>query len=127
MRLAALRIAVCDIDREHDFHAGRLVPRLASDGRTDGCCVFELDGVDLVAEAVSVDAAGRECALMGRVTGISFAVDDITSVQAQLAAAGMHFSGLTERQFRGGTPATLVDPNGNELQLVRHPPPWPAP
>jgi catechol 2,3-dioxygenase-like lactoylglutathione lyase family enzyme len=127
MRLAALRIAARDSDRAHDFSAGRLGLRLTSDGRADRCCVFGLDGEDLVVEAVPVDAPARERALVGRFAGISFAVDDITAIHAQLAATGVHFSGPPERQLWGGILATLVDSDGDGLQLVPYPSPGPAP
>lgn len=59
-------------------------------------------------------------ALVGRFTGISFAVDDINDSYESLRSAGLAFSGEPERQAWGGRLATIVDPSGNELQLVQY-------
>jgi predicted enzyme related to lactoylglutathione lyase len=62
-------------------------------------------------------------ALVGRFTGISFAVDDIAAEHSRLAAAGVPFDGAPELQAWGGWLATLRDPAGNQFQLVSYPKP----
>ena len=39
-----------------DFHGRCLGPGLSAGGRTKGYCVFDLDGVDFLVEAVPTDA-----------------------------------------------------------------------
>jgi len=38
-----------------------------------------------------------------------------------LSSRGVAFTGLPERQFWGGTLATLRDPAGNEIQICQQP------
>lgn len=121
MKLAALRICVRDLDAARAFYAQRLGLRLVADGRGDGYCVFDAGGVDLVVEAVPADAPADDQALVGRFTGISFAVADLAATHARLAAAGVRFLGPPELQNWGGRLATLEDPDANRLQLVQYP------
>lgn len=121
MKLAAVRIFVRDIVAARDFYAGALGLPLIADGAADGYCVFDMGGADLVLEAVPVDAPADEQALVGRFTGVSFAVADIVATHARLIAQGVHFSGAPEHQPWGGVLATLNDPAGNGLQLVQYP------
>jgi catechol 2,3-dioxygenase-like lactoylglutathione lyase family enzyme len=121
MKLAALRIFVRDIDAARDFYAGALGLTLIADSAADGYCVFDLGGTDLVVEAVPDDAPADEQALVGRFTGVSFAVLDIVATHARLRAQGVEFSGAPEHQPWGGVLATLNDPAGNALQLVQYP------
>jgi uncharacterized glyoxalase superfamily protein PhnB len=64
---------------------------------------------------------------VGRFTGLSFAVEDIAATHARLVAADVPFAGPPQKQFWGGTLATLTDPAGNQLQLVQYPALVPAP
>jgi catechol 2,3-dioxygenase-like lactoylglutathione lyase family enzyme len=127
MKLAAVRLFVRDLTAARDFYAAQLGLRLQHDGTADGFCVFDVHGIDLVIEAVPDDAPADEQALVGRFTGLSFAVEDIAATYARLVAAGVQFAGPPQRQFWGGTLATLSDPAGNELQLVQYPAAVPAP
>jgi uncharacterized glyoxalase superfamily protein PhnB len=52
---------------------------------------------------------------------LSFTVQDIETKHQELAARGVRFTGLPEKQSWGGILATLQDPSGNELQIVQHP------
>jgi predicted enzyme related to lactoylglutathione lyase len=122
-RIAALRLFVRDAVAARDFYALALGLRLQHDGCAAGYCVFDVGGVDLVVEAVPADAPADEQALVGRFTGLSFAVDDLAAARARLGAAGVHFTGEPELQDWGGCLATLVDPDGNALQLVQYPGP----
>lgn len=121
MKLAAVRVAVRDLDAARVFYAQRLGLRTLADSVGDGYCVFDAGGVDLVVEAVDRNAPDHEQAWVGRFTGISFAVDDLVATHARLAAAGVRFTGAPELQAWGGRLATLADPDGNALQLVQYP------
>jgi predicted enzyme related to lactoylglutathione lyase len=74
-----------------------------------------------VVEAVAPDADEDEQALVGRHTGLSFAVDDIQAAQQSMAARGVPFASTPERQAWGGWTTSFEDPDGNALQLVQHP------
>lgn len=121
MKLSALRLFVHRLDRAHDFYAHALGLPLKAAQPAQGWCVFALGDVDLVVEAVPPDADEDEQALVGRLTGLSFAVADIQAAQLDLTARGVPFVGPAERQAWGGWLATLEDPDGNQLQLVQHP------
>lgn len=121
MKLSALRLYVHSLDRALDFYAQRLGLPLKVDGRSQGWCVFALGDVDLVVEAVAPDAPEDEQALVGRHTGISFAVDDIQVRQQALQQRGVPFRSPPELQRWGGWLTTFEDLDGNELQLVQHP------
>jgi lactoylglutathione lyase len=122
MKLSALRLYVHRLDRAHDFYGQRLGLPLKVDGRTHGWCVFALGEVDLVVEAVPPEASEDEQSLVGRHTGFSFAVADIQARQRELSARGVPFQSAPEQQAWGGWLTTFEDPDGNELQLVQHPP-----
>jgi predicted enzyme related to lactoylglutathione lyase len=123
MRLAAVRLHVHRLDRALEFYGQRLGLPLKVDGRPLGWCVFALDGVDLVVEAVASDAPEDEQALVGRPTGLSLAVADVRAEQDRLAARGVPFVGAPELQAWGGWLGTFEDPDGNQLQLVQYPAP----
>jgi uncharacterized glyoxalase superfamily protein PhnB len=52
---------------------------------------------------------------------VNLAVDDIGAVHARLAGAGVVFTRPPEREDWGGRVATLVDPDGNRIQLFQLP------
>jgi len=104
-----------------EFYERALGLALIRDGSSDGCCVFESAGIEIVVEAVARDAAEEDRACVGRFTGVSFVVTDIAEACADLAARGVRFSTDPEKQPWGGWLATFTDPSGNELQLVQYP------
>ncbi|MCU0950999.1 MAG: VOC family protein [Burkholderiaceae bacterium] len=120
MKLAALRLFVRDLSAARSFYRDQLGLALTADGAAHGFLVFDLDGADLVVESVPVDAPAEDQALVGRFSGISFAVDDCAAAYARLSAAGVRFSGAPEAQGWGGVLATLRDADGNALQLVQY-------
>ncbi len=118
MRLAAARIFVSDLSPAIHFYATLLGPPTAVDPGT--YAVFNATA-DIVVETVPADAPPDDLALVGRFTGISFAVDDIDGTYERLRASGLRFAGGPELQGWGGRLATCIDPSGNELQLVQYP------
>lgn len=121
MQLAAARVFVRDIVAARDFYEKRLGLELGHDGTEQGFCRFDTGQVQLVVELVTPDESPEDQAMVGRFTGLSFGVDDVVATYAELSARGVRFSGAPEQQFWGGWLATLVDPDGNELQLVQFP------
>lgn len=121
MDLNTARVFVRDIEAAKDFYSRGLGLQIKVDGSAHGYCVFKAGGTELVVETVADDAPEEERILVGRFTGLSFTVRDVEAAHRELAGRGVPFTGPPERQFWGGTLATLKDPSGNELQIVQHP------
>ena len=62
-------------------------------------------------------AATDDEALVGRHTGIGFAVDDLTAAHQALTEKGVEFSSPPQKQPWGGFMAMLLDPDGNSFYL----------
>ena len=120
MKLSTARVFVRDIHTAKHFYAQLLGLPLKADGSAHGYCVFG-GATDLVIEVVATGAPQDEQVLVGRFTGLSFAVQDVQAKYDELSAAGVSFCGLPERQVWGGILATFSDPSGNELQIVQQP------
>ncbi len=121
MELNTARVFVKDIDIARHFYSSKLGLPLKADGSQHGYCVFKAGNTDLVIEVVADDAPKEDRVLVGRFTGLSFNVKDISEKHRQLVALGVPFTGAPEKQFWGGILATLQDPSGNELQIVQQP------
>jgi catechol 2,3-dioxygenase-like lactoylglutathione lyase family enzyme len=119
VRLAAVRIFVTDLDASVRWYARMLGKEPTAGDAAQGFFVFDV-GADLVLEAVGDDSDIPAAELIGRFTGVSFAVTDIAASLTSLAATGVRTS-APELQAWGGTLATVVDPDGNQLQLVQYP------
>jgi catechol 2,3-dioxygenase-like lactoylglutathione lyase family enzyme len=119
MNLNTARIFVRDITRAREFYAQQLGLKLNAADLAHGYCVFNAGNCELVVEAVAPDAPADEQALVGRFTGLSFLVPNVHVAHQDLVTRGVVFTGAPQRQFWGGTLATLRDPDGNELQIVQ--------
>jgi len=120
MNLSTARLFVRDMAVAKHFYADTLGLRLVAGNLEHGYAVFNAGSLQLVVESVSDDAPDEEQILVGRFTGLSFAVPDVQQTYRSLVAAGVQFTGEPEKQFWGGTLATFKDPAGNELQVVQH-------
>lgn len=122
MRLSACRLFVRELAPAVAFYGQVLGLPLLHGGADDGYVVFDVGaGVQWVVEPVGADAPAEDQALVGRFTGLSLAVPDIAAEHQRLVQAGVHFTGVPERQLWGGTLATLQDPAGNQLQIIEYP------
>lgn len=121
MQLAAARIFVRDLPAARDFYRDVLGLELRYDGVSEGFCRFESGALQLILESVAGDADPDERCLVGRFTGLSFAVRDLLAEYERLRALGVAFTGAPQRQPWGGWLATLRDPTGNEVQIVQYP------
>jgi predicted enzyme related to lactoylglutathione lyase len=121
MELNTARVFVKDINLAKQFYSEKLGLTIKADGSQYGYCVFKAGSTELVIEAVADDAPEEDRVLVGRFTGLSFTVEDTEKKYRELAAMGVSFTGLPEKQFWGGILATLRDPSGNELQIVQQP------
>ena len=120
MRVAAVRIFVSHLDEAVHFYAALMGPPTSTDAHGT-FAVFGGEGSDIIVEVVTNDAPPEDRALVGRFTGVSFAVDDLDRTYRELTRTGFPFTGAPERQPWGGTLATATDPSGNEVQLVQYP------
>jgi lactoylglutathione lyase len=122
MPLAAVRLFVRNLDEAIAFYKTNFDWPMNGGGASEGYCVFDVGGnINLVIEPVALDADDEDQAYVGRFTGVSFRVNDIAATYARMRANGVVFSGVPEKQFWGGTLATLCDPAGNSVQIVEYP------
>ena len=112
--VSAVRIFVGDIERARRFY--RDVLELPETSATSDWAVFDIDGKNLILEAVAPDDPERD--LVGRLLAVSFEVDDIDAAYRDLKAKGVSFPEPPEKQAWGGTLAFPRDPDGNILTLV---------
>ncbi len=112
--LGAVRIFVGDLDRARRFYKDVLGLREKS--ATPDWIVFDIEGKDVVIEAIAADDPERD--LVGRFLAVSFRVEDVDSAYRMLTAKGVSFPQAPEKQAWGGTLAFPRDPDGNILTLV---------
>jgi extradiol dioxygenase family protein len=96
MNLSSARIFVRDLEEAARFYGEKLGFAQSAGGIEHGACIYETGGMQLVVEAVAPDAPQDEQALIGRYTGLCFAVDDIKSVHQHLLSVGVRFCGEPE-------------------------------
>lgn len=123
MQLAAVRIFVDELATARDFYRDALGLALAYDGSAYGFCQFASGSVQVILEAVPAGASAEDRSLVGRFSGLSFAVRDIEAEYRRLRDCGVTFTGAPERQPWGGVLATLQDTSGNQIQIVQYPEP----
>jgi predicted enzyme related to lactoylglutathione lyase len=119
VKLSTARIFVRDLDAARSFYRDKLGLALRAYSAEAGYCVFESGAAQLVVEAVPNEAPADEQVLVGRFTGLSFAVENVAAVYQRLTSLDVPFTGAPETQAWGGILATSQDPAGNELQLVQ--------
>jgi len=114
----AIRIFSGDFNKTKIFFVEALGFTIGFEG--EGVCVYDLPGTKLILEEVDLsepDAVG----MVGRFTGISFAVDDIKTTYSTLKAKGVNFEGEPEMEEWGGALAHFRDPADNVFTLVQYP------
>ena len=111
MNLSYINIFVSDLGRAVQFYHGQLEFDLLFEDAEFGYASFETGPVRL-AVAVTDDAA-----LLGRHTGIGFAVSDLVAAHQALVEKGVKFSMPPEKQPWGGFMAMFTDADGNSFYL----------
>ena len=119
MNLNAVRVFVRDLAAAESFYSKNLGLPMRGGGGEFGYCLFDAGSTLLIVESVPKDAPDDEQVLVGRFTGLSFAVPDVEAKHKELVARGVEFSGAPEPQSWGGVLATFRDPAGNELQIAQ--------
>jgi len=121
VNLNTARIFVRDLAQAETFYARTLSLPLRAGGARQGFCLFAAGSTQLIVEAVAADAPEDDQALVGRFTGLSFAVALVEQTYRELLAQGVRFTGPPEPQPWGGVLATFQDPAGNAFQLAQYP------
>lgn len=113
MNIAYVNVFVSDLDRAIEFYERTLGLALEHTAREHGYASFAAGPVRL-----GVAVAGPEQReLVGRHTGIGFAVSDLETEHARLAGRGVAFPMAPSRQPWGGFMALAEDPDGNVFYL----------
>ncbi|HZZ88571.1 MAG TPA: VOC family protein, partial [Caulobacteraceae bacterium] len=103
-----------------DFYAEAMGLKCTWRSDEQGVATYELGfGPTVVVERA--EPTPEHAPLLGRFTGFSFEVPDITAAYAALQARGVPFQGPPERQSWGGTMAFFTDPGGNSHTLLQQP------
>lgn len=74
MNLNAVRVFLRDLAAAESFHSGNLGLPKRGGGNGLGYCIFDAGNTQLIVESVPKDAPNDEQVLVGRFTGLSFAV-----------------------------------------------------
>ncbi len=122
MRIAYVNLFVSDLDRAIKFNCEKLGLGLEFSDAEHGYASVSAGPIRLGLALPGPDQKD----LLGRHTGVGFAVDDLVAEHARLAALGVDFTMEPEKQPWGGFMAMVADPDGNLLYLdevaVMHPP-----
>jgi len=114
----AIRVFTGDFKETRDFYTNALGFTIGFEG--DGVVVYDLPGTKLILEEVDLSEA-EAMGMVGRFTGVSFAVEDINSVYKELEGKGVRFEGKPEAEEWGGAMAHFRDPADNVFTLVQYP------
>lgn len=118
VRITYANIYVSDLGRAVEFYHGVL--GLPVVFRADPFNYARLDAGPIHLGLAQVDRGAENFSqVVGRPTGIGFAVPDIDDTYAQLSAKGVVFPMLPSDQPWGGRLALFADPDGNVLYLDR--------
>lgn len=114
----AIRIFSGDFLETKAFFVDKLGFAIGFEG--EGVCVYDLPGTKLILEEIDLsepDSVG----MVGRFTGVSFAVDDIKKTYKDLKSKGVQFEGKPVMEEWGGALAHFTDPSLNVFTLIQYP------
>jgi len=117
--LVFARVFVDDLQKARLFYGMLLgLPQITA---SDDIAIFETQASRLLIERIDPGEDPEGAALMGRFTGLSFAVADASAAYEALRKKGVRFDGPPEDQDWGGRLAHFFDPAENVLTLVELP------
>jgi predicted enzyme related to lactoylglutathione lyase len=120
-RLLLVRVFVRDFERAVRFYTETLGMTLSHRSDQIGWAQLGLGGADLALELDRGEGEdGEDEELVGRLVGVSLAVEDIEQTYATLRQRNVEFLGPPTKMPWGGVLAHLRDPDGNVLTLVGH-------
>lgn len=123
MNLSAVRVFVKDVAEAKVFYAERLGLRLTHADLEPGVCILDEGGAQLIVEAVPAGAPADEQVLVGRFTGLSFAVDDVedaTALYQEYVASGARVR-HPPRNYPWALEIHIQDPDGHILRFASEP------
>lgn len=116
LAIAYVNVHVTDLGRSVEFFSRTLGLGLNFSEEEFGYASLDAGPVRLgLARVEASDPASRE--LVGKHTGIGFAVPDLAAAHARLASAGVTFPMEPAKQPWGGFMALFSDPDGNVFYL----------
>jgi predicted enzyme related to lactoylglutathione lyase len=113
IQIAYVNVFVTDLERAIAFYRDTLGLELAHSDAAHGYASFEAGPVSL---GLALPGDGQRD-LVGRHTGVGFAVADLEAEHARLAGLGVAFPMAPARQPWGGFMALVADPDGNVYYL----------
>lgn len=113
MKIAYVNVFVSDLERSVGFYRDDLGLTLEFADAGHGYASFAAGDLRLGLAVPGEEDAG----LVGRHTGVGFAVDDLEAAHARLAGLGVEFPTPPTRQPWGGFMAAFADPDGNLYYL----------
>jgi predicted enzyme related to lactoylglutathione lyase len=113
MEIAYVNVFVADLKNAVAFYEGQLGLRLEHSAEEHGYASFSAGPVRLGLAVAGADQAE----LVGRHTGVGFAVSDLKAEHARLTELGVVFSMPPTRQPWGGFMALFTDPDLNIYYL----------
>ena len=113
MRIAYVNVFVSDLKQAVGFYESRLGLTLGHSAEEHGYASFRAGDVHLGLAVAGAD----QSELVGRHTGVGFAVEDLEAEHARLSGLGVSFSQPPTRQPWGGFMALMADPDGNLYYL----------
>ena len=116
MKIGYVNVYVSNLERSVEFFEKSLGLKKQFADASHGYASFDAGPVRMgLAQIDSGDADQR--ALLGRQTGIGFAVDDLDASHKDLVAKGVSFPMAPAKQPWGGTMGLFADPDGNIFYL----------
>lgn len=114
----SIRIFSEDISKTKEFFTQKIGFEI---GFEDGpVVVFDLPGTKLIVEEVDLSEEGA-AGMVGRFTGISFAVEDMKTTYREMKGKGVHFDDKPDYDAQQAI-AHFSDPSGNLFTLIQYPP-----
>lgn len=113
-----VRLFTVNLGKSLGFYQDKLGMKPAVSDET--FAIFDTGSAKLMLEMLEPGSEEAED-LVGRFTGLSFAVPDIRAAVAEMEGKGVPFDGRPELQPWGGALAHFFDPDGNVLTLVQYP------
>ena len=115
-RIAYVNVYVSDVKRSVEFFRDVIGLSIEHDDGSFGYASFDVSPIRMGVAQVDM-GDGEQARLVGRQTGVGFAVADPNTAHAELERKGVSFSMAPSKQPWGGFMAMFRDPDGNVFYL----------
>ena len=126
-RIWTVSVCVSDMEKSLEFYTGKLGFEVALESKQNNWVELALpEGFAKIALTEPSKEFGEEfyewaSQNVGVKTGISLETKNVQEVYDTLSSKGVKFSGPPEKTHWGGIMTTILDPDGNEIQVVEDP------